>query len=208
MKNLFLISFLIMAAMLLSCSSGKGDSQEDKAVSYVKKRLERNTKMVDYQVVKGQMPLEMMADELKSYRDIVFKARLDYNTCKVRSLQAGMDMALAKIKECQDGIKGIADELAKTQAGGEHIFVLATLEEKSVLGKRQSSLIAGLNPETMEIEKWVPVTTPVKNNAIMVANAMNGSLLDDGMDSNENVDKLADATENPIVRFILKSTAK
>ena len=202
---------LIMTAVVSSCSSGsspKGESQEGRAVSYVKKHLERNTKLVDYQVVKGQMPIEMMADELKNYRDIVFKARLDYGACKVRGLAAGMEQALAKIKQCQEGINGIADELAKTQANSEHIFVLATIEEKSALGKRQSNLIAVLNPETMEIEKWVPVTTPVKNNAIIVANAMNGSLLDDGMDSNENVGKLADATENPIVRFILKSTAK
>lgn len=211
MKNLFLTSILMIALVLSSCTSGsapKGNSQEEKAVSSVKMRLESNAKLVDYQVVKGQIPIEMMADELKPFRDIVFKARLDYGTCKVRGLEAGMEQALAKIKECQEGIKGIAEEFAKAQTRSEHIFVLATIEEKSAVGKKQSSLIAVLNPRTKEIEKWEPITTPIKNNAVMVVKAMRGTLLDDGADSNQNISSLADAETNPIVKFILKSTPK
>lgn len=161
--------------------------------------------MVDHQVVSGQFPAEMMADAFKAYRDAVFKAQLDYRACQTRGLKAGMEKAVATIAECQAGIKSKVEELEKVQANAEHLFVLATIEEKGRTGKIHSGLIVVFNPETLDMEQWVPITTPVQNNAVLITNAVNGSLIDNGMEANQD---LASVATNPIVKFILQSSAK
>ena len=195
--------------MLLSSCSGSsasgGNTPEEKAVNYVKKQTKKQGKLVDYQIVNGQWPMEMMADEFKAYRDAVFKAQLDYRACQVRGLKAGMEKAVATIAECQEGVKGKVEELSKTQAGGEHLFVLGTVERKG--SHSQVGIVVMFNPETMEMEKWETVTTPIQNNAVLLTNALSGSLLDYSMSQSPNLDSLANAVTDPVVKFILKSKA-
>ena len=207
MKNLFL-SLMVITAALSSCSgssSSGGNTPEEKAVSYVKKQLKRQGKLVDYQIVNGQLPIEMMADDFKAYRDAVFKARLDYRACQVRGLKAGMEKAVATITECQEGIKSKVDELSQAQTGDEHIFVLGTVEKKG--NGNKFNIVVAFNPETMEMEKWETVTTPIQNNAILLTNALSESLLNYGMRQDENLDSLANTVNDPVVKFILTSRA-
>lgn len=207
MKNLFLILSLLIAFGMASCSSNiapNDNTQEGKAVKFVKKQLKKNGKLLDYQIVNGQLPAEVMADEFKAYRDAVFKARLDYRACEVRGLKAAMEQNIAKIEKCQELVKEKAEELTKAQADSEHLIVLATVEEKGRAGKFQSHLIAVFHPETLELEKWLPITTPVKNNAIMIVNAQNGTLLN----ADEDPESLTGKTEDPVVQFILRSNPK
>ena len=207
MKNLLLILGILIAIGMTSCSSNAtpdDNTQEGKAVKLVKKQLKKNEKLIGYQVVNGQLPIEVMADEFKAYRDAVYKARLDYRACEVRGLKAAMEQNVAKIEKCQELVKEKADELAKEQADDKHVIVLATVEEKGRAGKFLSHLIVAFHPETLKQEMWLPITTPVKNNAIMIVNAQNGTLLD----ADEDPENLISKTEDPVVRFILKSTPK
>ena len=211
MKQFFLCLIAMAAMLLTSCSSNpasSADTPEEKAVSYVKKQLKRNGKLIDYQVVREQLPAEMMADAFKAYRDAVFKAQLDYRACQTRGLKAGMEKAVATIAECQAGIKSKVEQLEKAQADDEHIFVLATIEEKGRTGKIHSGLIVVFNPETLDMEQWVPITTPVQNNAILLTSVANGAIPDNGMNANQNLDSLASVATNPVVKFILQSSAK
>ena len=209
MKKLLFCLVVLLAASMTSCSSNSApndNTAEGKAVKFVKKQLKKNGKLLDYQIVNGQLPVEIMADEFKAYRDAVFKARLDYRACQVRGLKAAMEQNIAKIQSCQELVKDKVAVLSKAQADSEYVIMLATVEEKGRAGKFQCHLIAAFNPETLELEKWLPITTPVKNNAIMIVNALNNSLLE--ADDNQDMDSLAAKTTDPVVQFILKSTPK
>ena len=207
MKKLF-FGLMVLTAVLSSCSGGSssgGDTPEERAVNYVKKQVKKEGKLVDYEVVNGELPVALMADEFKAYRDAVFKAQLDYRTCQVRGLKAGMEKAVATIAECQEGVKSRVEELSKAQTGGEHLFVLGTVERKG--SHSQVGIVVVFNPETMEMEKWETVTTPIQNNAVLLTNALSESLLDYSMSQNQNLDSLANAVNDPVVKFILKSKA-
>ena len=207
MKKLFL-GLMVLTAVLSSCSGGSssgGNTPEERAVNYVKKQVKKEGKLVDYEVVNGELPVALMADEFKAYRDAVFKAQLDYRACQVRGLKAGMEKAVATIAECQEGVKSRVEELSKAQTGGEHLFVLGTVERKG--SHSQVGIVVVFNPETMEMEKWETVTTPIQNNAVLLTNALSESLLDYSMSQNQNLDSLANAVNDPVVKFILKSKA-
>ena len=208
MKNLFLCLMVLAAGVLSSCSGGSasgGNTPEEKAVNYVKKQVKKEGKLVDYQVVSGEWPIELMADAFKAYRDTVFKAQLDYRACQVRGLKAGMEKAVATIAECQEGVKSKVEELEKAQTGGERLFVLGTVERKG--SRSQSGIVVVFNPETMEMEQWATVTTPIQNNAVLLTNALSESLLNYGMRQDENLDSLANTVNDPVVKFILTSRA-
>lgn len=188
MKKLF-FGLMVLTAVLSSCSSGSSSSG--------------NTP--EEQVVNGELPVALMADEFKAYRDAVFKAQLDYRTCQVRGLKAGMEKAVATIAECQEGVKSRVEELSKGLTGSEHLFVLGTVERKG--SHSQVGIVVVFNPETMEMEKWETVTTPIQNNAVLLTNALSESLLDYSMSQNQNLDSLANAVNDPVAKFILKSKA-
>lgn len=207
MKKLF-FGLMVLTAVLSSCSGGSssgGDTPEERAVNYVKKQVKKEGKLVDYEVVNGELPVALMADEFKAYRNAVFKAQLDYRACQVRGLKAGMEKAVVTIAECQEGVKSRVEELSKAQTGGEHLFVLGTVERKG--SHSQVGIVVVFNPETMEMEKWETVTTPIQNNAVFLTNALSESLLDYSMSQNQNLDSLANAVNDPVVKFILKSKA-
>lgn len=209
MKYLFLYLLVLTGLILTSCSSKSGkfsNIKEEKAVDYVRKNLKKQGRLIDYQIVNGPMPIELMPDEFKSYRDAVYKAQLDYRACKVRGLNAGMEKAVNTIAECQEEIKSKIEDMPRDT--NSYIMVLATVQENSAARGRKSNVIAVFNAETLNMEKWATVTTPIQNNAILIANALGGTLLSYGMDMNHNLDSLASAVTSPVVQFILRSTPK
>lgn len=192
-----------MTLLLAACGPKPGgDTREAKAVSLVKKRLDRGVRLIKSQVASEPMPMELMADEFKQCRDIVFKAQLDYESCKTRGLRAGMDAAVSKIRKCQELIQAEVEKQRQSRDDKERLFVMATIKERS---GRESSLVVVFDSETLEIERWIPVTTPVRNNAVMITNALSGRLLD--VATTESAD-IADKTTSAVVKFILAATPK
>lgn len=212
MKNLFLIIISLCCLIISSCSSNPGipineNTAEGKALKTVKKQLKRHGVLVSYEIINGQLPIELNSDNFKKYRDAVYKASLDYRSCKVRNLKAGMEKAINTIETCQVEVKDKVEAMVQTNDKTDYLIVLATAKEKGNL-HGNSSYIAVFNPETMNMEKWITITTPIQNNAILISNAMSDHLMQYGMEMNQNLDSLANTVNNPIVKFILKSNPK
>lgn len=206
MKKPLILILAFVALIISSCTGGAPTDGGAEAIAlyYVKSQLKRTAEVTDYTMLTAPLSPAVNADAFKAYRDAVNKARLDYSTCQVRGIQMGMDKALATIESAQTDVKALADQLSLADTVN-HVIVLATLKENSGL---TSQLIAVFNPSTIEPELWLPVTTPVQNNAILIANALHGTLLDYAMTPAQNLDSLAATVADPVVQFILRSNPK
>ncbi|MCH5175867.1 MAG: hypothetical protein J1F40_08265 [Prevotellaceae bacterium] len=201
-------SILALAALTLASCTGGAPTEggaEALALYHVKSSLGRTAEVIDHQTLTAHLPPAVKADAFKGYRDAVNKARLDYSTSQVRGIQMGMDKALATIETCQTDIAAITRTMAQNDTT-THLIILATLKEKS---GATSHLIAAFSPSTLEPELWLPVTTPVQNNAALIANAQHGTLLTPAaMTASQNLDSLATTVDDPVVQFILRSNPK
>ena len=206
MKKTLLFTLSLVVFILSSCTGGAptDGGVEALALYQVKSQLKRTAEVTDHVVLTATLPPDINADAFKAYRDAVNKARLDYSTCQVRGIQMGMDKALATIESSQSEVKALADQLAQADTT-THVIVLATLKEKSGL---TSHLVAAFCPATLEPELWLPVTVPVQNNSILIANAQHGTLADYAMAPAQNLDSLASTVDDPVVQFILRSNPK
>lgn len=209
MKKIVFLCLTILGLLAVSCSGTNADganenTSEGKIVKYVKKGLNRGVKLKEYTIVNSYYPIELSSDDFKKYRDAVFKAGLDYNACKVRGLQAGMESALSTINRVQESIKEIVDEYDSRNDKKEYTFLLGTIVERNV----ESYLIVAFDLENNEMIGWHEVTTPIQNNACMIVNALQGKLLDYALNTSSEPQSLADSVENPVVKFILTSRPK
>lgn len=210
-KFVFVLAF-ISSIFLAACSNGTSSdnssdgSDSDKAVNYVKKHLERGEKLVGYEIVTGTLPVAVEPDAFKSIRDAVNKANLDYQTCKVRGLETGMQKALQTLETCQEEIKSKLKNMDKDES--QYEIVLATIHKNGMPEDHNTGLIVAFNPETQKMEKWIIVTTPIQNTAVLLAYAENGDLSQFGITGSPDTNGLANKVSDPVMKFILTTTAK
>lgn len=201
--NLILICLIVAACSPNANSNDYGENAW--MMTQLTKSLNRKAKIKECKVLTAPLPIAVLnPDAFKSHRDAVYKASLDYNSCKVRGIQMGMDKALATIAECQTQIEKRASELQAAAALKDYIIALATVEENNSL----SAIIAAFDPETKEMVEWEILTTPIQNTAALIINAAHGSLEQYGLEREHDLDSLANTVSDSIVKFILTSHAK
>lgn len=207
----FIRYYLLFAIVLMSsCSfdsstniSGLGD-KETKAVKYVKTHLD-GARLVKYEIVEEQLPLSVYSDYFKKYRDEVYKAQLDYKSCQTRGIQQGMEKALNTILNCQTEIVDRIHKMSESADTCKYLIVLADVKERS---GNPGNLIVAFNPQTLKMEKWISITTPIQNNAALIINSKSQTLLPYSLTMKQNFDSLANTVTNPVDRFILLSSPK
>lgn len=193
--------------MLTACSRSSvkiDDSltpQQAKAVLTTEQSLSSGDEIVDYKVVEGTLPLAMLESEYKGVRDRVNKARIDYRTNITRNLQSVAQQNLATLTEIQSMI--VEKDSALTAMSPQYIFVLAQVNEKSRRDGNTTGFIGIYDAENVQQLDFVQVTTPLYNNAVMVAEALNGTLVNPNPEAPDALE-----TSNPVVDFILHSSPK
>lgn len=141
------------------------------ALDLVESSLDSGDELVSWNFFEQPLPLWIDTDKYKSVRDAVNKAQLDYRNCEKRGIAAGQRQAMAKLEACQEIINEATQ--ANAEKTSSSLIVIAKIKRRNSL---EYNLIVAFNPETMKPEQWLPVTTPVRNNAIMFMNAVNGDL--------------------------------
>lgn len=204
--------FLSLVLGLSACGSKVSNDQnltplQNQAVTYVKKHLERRDKLVDYQVVEEPMPASILEQPFFNLRNDVFKAGLDYQSCKTRGLEAGMQMAEEKINTARDQILSTDSLLTRNIGNANSVIVLAKVKSPKSLDGEPSSLIVVFDPSTMEAKEWIPVTAPVQNTVALVICAQNNTLQEYAKEQNHATDVLLDDTSDPVLKFVLESKA-
>lgn len=208
-KLLACISSLLL--ILTACAgSGSNTTNDDAdlspkerdALRHVKRHLNKKEKLVDYEFVEGPMPVELMTDEYKRYRDDVYKTGLDYVNCIKRGLEEAAQDKATKLLRYQEEIIVKTHEWEQEQGTSEYLFVLATVEDTGKPDKPISKWIAVFNPVTMQRDFMFPLTTPFVNNASMILSAENGSLFEYATDPAYNAAALTQSLNNPILNFI------
>lgn len=206
-KTSFIITCLIGFTLLLnSCGTGSVkidpnlSSEEAQAVVKTEKSLPRSAKIESYEVVKSTLPLAMLENEYKGIRDQVNKARLDYRTNLTRGLQQVAEKNVETLQTIQKQI--VEKSAAIANSSPEYIFVLTKVKEGERRDGKLSGYIAIYDPANIEQVDLVQVTTPLYNNAVMMTEALNGTLSNPASD-NENITSM-----NPVVNFILSSNPK
>lgn len=209
MKNLIKnIGSIIFIVIFISCSNnskfeGNFSGDELKAVKITEKSLPRGAKIEDIQVVKEKLPLALMETEYKSVRDRVYKARLDYRACMTRGLNAAAQKNAETLVEIQNIIREKAETLES--ASPQYLFVLAKTKERASNNEEKLfGYIAVFDSNTLEKVDFMPVTTPLYNNAVMIAEALNGTLSNPSSTGDSESLKI----ENPVVQFIVNCTPK
>lgn len=206
MKNLSLIFASIFFMMAVSCSinSVKIDQtlskEEAQAVVNTEKSLPRSAKIESYEVVKLKLPLSLLESEYKSYRDQVNKARIDYRTNMTRGLKQVAEKNIETLINIQNAIVEKSGSIESSSP--EYIFVLANVKERERKDGKLSGYIAVYDQTNLEQVDLIQITTPLYNNAVMVTEALDGTLADPNQDI-QNI-----KSSNPIVNFILKSNPK
>ena len=205
-KSGFLKTGLVWLTLaFVSCgSSVKIDpalsSEEAKAVVKTENSLPRSTKIESYEVVKSTLPLALLDNEFKNLRDQANKARIDYRTNMTRGLQQVAQNNLETLKNIQNIIIEKSVNLASSSP--EYIFVLANVKEKERRDGHSTGIIAIYDQTNLEQVDLIQVTTPLYNNAVMVTEALSGTLV------NPDQDKEILKSDNPVVNFILHSHPK
>lgn len=205
-NNLKSILCLILTAVLIGC--GKTSNFENqfsgddlKAVLIMEKSLPRGSRIEECKVVKGKLPLACMETEYKLIRDEAYKARLDYRACVTRGLESAAKKNVDLLVELQNTIREKSESL--NSSSPEYLFVLAKVKERT--GKSGlSGYITILDAKTLEKVKTLQVTTPLYNNAVMVTEALNGTLANPTYTGDASSVK----SDNPIVNFILSCNPK
>lgn len=206
-------AFACTVAILYSCGGGKSVEDanltpiQNQAVTYVKSHLEKREKLVDYKVVEEPMPVSILEQPFVNLRNTVFKAGLDYQSCKTRSLQAGMEMAEKKIEEARVQILATDSLLTQSVGPNNYLIVLAHVKSPHSLDGQPSSLIVVFDPQTMEVKEWIPVTTPVQNSVALVTCAKDNTLEEYAKEGNKDTSMLASKVTDPVLKFVLESKA-
>ena len=211
MKKIISFASMFLLLLVTSCSNG-GNTQTDNADLSPKERdalkhtidkLNSHEELESFEIVEGKMPVELMTDEFKKYRDDVFKTGMDYNNCLKRGLQDEADKQAQKLLRYQEEILVKATEWQEGTGGtSNYLFVLATIKDSSNTTHPLSKVISVYNPVTMQHDFWMPLTTPIVNNAALILNAVNGSLLEYATNPAYETKALADSINNPVLKFI------
>lgn len=204
MKKISLFISLFTLLLVSSCGSKMVPGEENltpdelKAVNHVRNYLSRSESLDSIEIVTEPMPAELMTDEYKGYRDDVYKAGLDYNSCKTRGIEQGMVKANEKILEVQNEIQTKVAQWRTEQGTSKYLFVLATVKTSN---GGYNKLIAAFNPVTLQNDFMFPLTKPFVNNARMIQNAMNGTLFQYATDTNGTSPSIN--SNDPVVNFVL-----
>ena len=207
MKKICLLLSVVLILGITSCgnSSVKIDEnlskEEARAVVKTEKSLPRGSQIIDYQVVKTHLPLALLDTEYKNLRDQVFKARIDYRANVARGLKDYAQRNLETLKGIQSQI--VYKDSSLTSGSPLYMFVLANVKEPTRKDGKDSGYIAIFDQETLDMVDLIQVTQPLYNNAVMVTEALNGTLANPDPTP---VEKLK--FSNPVVEFILNSNPK
>lgn len=210
LKSLTLLSLLII---MTACGGNKSVEDENltplqrQAVTYVKSHLERGEKLESYKVVEEPMPAAIMEQPFLNLRNVVFKAGLDYQSCKTRGLEKGMEMAQAKLAEAKEQILATEQMLVENNGTQNCVIVLAKVKTPKSHDGEPHSLIVVFDPTTMEVKEWMPVTAPVQNTVALVTCAKDNTLDEYAREQNHEAALLASKVTDPVLKFALEAKA-
>lgn len=201
---------LLVGIGLTSCGGGGAakldpnmSDRDRKVVEKTEKSLSRGDVIENVSVVTCKLPLALLEPEYKGTRDQVNKARLDYVNCLKRGLEQPAQKQLQILSEIQKGIVEKNANLSGTSP--DYIFVLADVKERSRRDGNLSGYIAVYDASNLEEVDLIQVTKPLYNNAVMVTEALQGSLDNPDTFSQDSANVKSD---NPVVNFILQSHPK
>lgn len=204
LQGITLISLIVISACGRSNTNDTNLTPlQNQAVTYVRKHLERGDKLEEYKVVEEPMPAAIMEQPFLSIRNTVFKAGLDYQSCKTRGLEAGMQMAENKIENAKQQALATVDFLNQNIGGTKSLIVLAKIKTPRSHDGSLQSLIVVFDPETMEAKEWIPVTTPVQNTVALVVCAQENTLAEYAKEQNHEAALLASKVNDPVLKFVL-----
>lgn len=213
MKNLKGFTLIFLIFLLVACGSKKENMDENltplqnQAVTYVKKHLERGDRLEEYRVVEEPMPAAILDQPFLNLRNVVFKAGLDYQSCKTRGLDAGMQMAEEKISNARQQILETENMLTQNIGNSNSVIVLAKVKTPRSHDGNLQSLVVVFDPSTMEMREWIPVTVPVQNNVALVVCANDNTLSEYAKEQNHATQMLASKVEDPVLKFVLEAKA-
>ena len=210
LKGVALLSLLIL---FTACGGMKDNNDpnltplQNQAVTYVKKHLAKGDKLIDYKVVEEIMPAAIIEQPFLQLRNTVFKAGLDYQSCKTRGLEKGMEMAEEKLENARTQILSTKDMIDKNMGGVKSLIVLARVDAKNSISKQPQSLIVVFDPETMNVKEWLPVTAPVQNTVALVVCAEDNTLSEYAKEQNHQTEIMAGKVSDPVLKFVLEAKA-
>ena len=206
MKKIGFLLISIVALAMAACGGGSVkidpnlSPEEAEAVLKTEKSLPRGAIIESYEVVNATLPLALLESEYKGLRDQAYKARIDYRTNMTRGLQ---QVAQKNVETLQNIQNTIVEKSASMESNSpKYIFVLANVKEKERKDGNLSGFIAVFDPSTVELVDLVQVTTPLYNNAVMMTEALNGTLIN----PNQDLDNIS--SSNTVVNFILNASPK
>lgn len=208
-----LLCFCMALCFFASCGGNRETTddnltpEEQQAVKYVKSHIERGDKLMDYKVVSEPMPASLLEQPFKNLRNIVFKAGLDYQSCKTRSLAVGMEKAEQKISEARVQILSLEEELSKQIGNDPSIIVLAQIKSRKSHTGDPQSLVAVFDKSSRQLTEWIPVTTPVQNSVALVINAQDDTLEEYARPQEHDMKALSEKVNNPVLKFVLEAKA-
>ena len=204
-KTYFIIIFLI--GILTTSYGGNSikidpnlSSEETQAVNKTERSLPKGAKIESYEVVKSKLPLALLVDEYKSLRDQANKARIDYRTNITRGLPQVAQKNIETLQKIQDNIVEKSSNLESTSP--QYIFVLSQVRERDRKDGKLTGFISIFDPNNLEMVDFIQITTPLYNNAVMVTEALDGSL------TNPQQEDKDIKSSNSVVNFILQSNPK
>lgn len=213
MKILKTFASLSLAFILLSCGGNKETNDQNltplqnQAVTYVKKHLDKGYKLESYQVVEEPLPPAILEQPFLNLRNVVYKAGLDYQSCKTRNLEAGMKMAEDKLVNARNQILQTENMLKENIGSANSVIVLANVKSPRSHDGNPESLIAVFDPTTMEMKEWIPVTVPVQNNVALVVCANDSTLFEYAREQNHETKILVSRVNDPVLKFALDAKA-
>ena len=202
----------IMTLLLASCvkSSVQLDpdltENEKKAVLATEKSVSHLGSITEYEVFTAKVPAAMFDDKFKPYRDAVYKAALDYRACMTRGLDMAAQQQVERLETYQSDVVALAEEIEG--ASPEYLIVLAEVKEKRRNEGKVTGVVAVFDPSIMQMVEWREVTTPLVNNALMIAEAEDGMLVECSINTPVDNSAIISKIANPVVRFILKVDPK
>lgn len=209
-KSILSLALLIV---LTACGGNKENADanltplQNQAVTAVKRHLERRDKLVEYQVVEEPMPAAILEQPFLNLRNTVFKAGLDYQSCKTRGLDAGMQMAQDKLDSARQQILATEKMINENIGGAESVIVLAKVKTPKSHDGNLQSIVAVFDQSTMELKEWIPVTTPVQNNVALVVCANTNTINEYAREQNHETAMLAATVTDPVLKFVLEAKA-
>ena len=210
MKILKSLPFL---ALLLLASCGGHNSKTDpklspiqnEAVASVRAHLEKKDKLMEYKVVEEIMPAAILEQPFLNLRNAVFKAGLDYQSCKTRGLETGMETAMNKIDAARQQVLETENTINNNIGDSKSIIVLGKIKTPKSHDGNLQSLVVVFDNSTMEIKEWIPVTTPVQNTVALVVCANDNTLAEYAKEQNHDTKVLAGKVNDPVLKFVLEA---